>query len=108
MLGALKGKPWVIGLACFLTLVLFYTVASQNKISVPRLNPASPSWEFVTERDERNLGLSEEQCQVRPTCIPGFGNIDGRDSPTHSSGFWAESDVRWLGSPLVNFVDPWW
>lgn len=70
MLGVLRGKPWVIGLASFLTLILFYVALSEKQYvpsfssSVQKLRPTTGSWEFVTERDERNLGLTEEQCQV--------------------------------------------
>lgn len=70
MLSAWKGKPWVIGLAALLTLVFFYVALSENSYvpslssTVPKLRPTNGAWEFVTERDERNLGLSEEQCQV--------------------------------------------
>lgn len=73
MLSTLKGKPLVIGLAAFLTLVLFYIGLSkkdyvpsftQKAPPAPSLQPTTGTWDFVTERDERNLGLSEEQCQV--------------------------------------------
>jgi hypothetical protein len=72
MLGTLKGKPLIFGLAAFLLLVLFF-VGLSKKDYVPSfttkepLRPTSGAWEFVTERDERNLGLSEEQCQV--SCV---------------------------------------
>jgi hypothetical protein len=68
MLGTLKGKPALYGLVAFVLLVLFF-VGISHKDYVPSftktpLRPTSGSWDFVSERDQKNLGLSEEQCQV--------------------------------------------
>lgn len=89
MVGAVKGKPWIIAVAALATLLLFYLavpadnpyVPSLSSLRKPRPQPADhyayeqpvngTTWEFVSERDERNLGLTEEQCQV---CLASIDN----------------------------------
>lgn len=84
MVGALKGRPWIIAVAALTAVILLYLVTWNGNTYVPSLPsihksshtlPTYPAvceqplngsaWEFVTERDERNLGLTDEQCQVR-------------------------------------------
>jgi hypothetical protein len=83
MVGALKGKFWVIAAAALTVLFLFYFVipAENSSVSIwssvyklPHPLPAHLTaceqplngtvWEFVSERDKRNLRLTDEQCQV--------------------------------------------
>lgn len=80
MVGLLKGRPWVVAAAALTAIFVFYllipsdTLPSPSRI-LPYSRPTYPevceqplnngSWEFVSERDERNLGLTDEQCQVR-------------------------------------------
>ena len=70
MLGTLKGKPALYASAAFVLLVLFF-IGLSNKEYVPSFTkatsaslPVSDAWSFVPERDERNLGLSNDQCDV--------------------------------------------
>lgn len=83
MVGALKGKPWIFAVAALTALLLLYLIGGSENAYVPSLSsirkspnslPTYPAvceqplngtaWDFVSERDERNLGLTDEQCQV--------------------------------------------
>lgn len=94
MLAAFRGKALTIGVASVLTIILIYLATQESEYSPTKLAsnfgyvgstgekdthgptsthapiPANSSeWEFIWERDERNLGLSEEQCQVWPASL---------------------------------------
>jgi hypothetical protein len=81
MSGALRSKPWVIAATALAILSLFYLAIPANtyvpslaSLHKPRPHPAYPTvceqplngsaWDYDPERDERNLGLTDEQCQV--------------------------------------------
>ena len=92
MVIALRAKPFIISAATLAALLLLYLglqaadtpyvpkVSSLPKIhhnNSPPSEPARPvvfeqplngtAWEFDSERDERNLGLTDEQCEVLGT-----------------------------------------
>lgn len=94
MLAAFRGKALTVGVASVLTIILIYLALQESEYSPTKLasnfgyvaptgekdtsTPVAPDtththapvatnsteWEFIWERDERNLGLSDEQCQV--------------------------------------------
>lgn len=104
MLAIARNRPWVLGLATVLTLVLLYIVftddpyisslttrpfhastatTSPSSPPPPPKEPSSPrGWQFDAARDERNLGLTEEQCQ---TAFPAQYAEIGRARKHHES-----------------------
>lgn len=71
-----RSRPWTsVGIASLLAIILLYTLLPDRKYSGQPISnsftfaaesgePILP-WQFQTDRDERNLGLSDEQCEVR-------------------------------------------